>query len=73
MGGTPDAIADGITGRLVPPQDPAALAAGIAGMLEHRDDAARMGLAAREAARASYSQTAVIGRLLSLYEDLVRR
>jgi glycosyltransferase involved in cell wall biosynthesis len=73
VGGTPDAIADGITGRLVPPGDPAALAAGIAGMLEHRDEAARMGLAAREAARTSYSQAAVIGRLLSLYEELARR
>lgn len=73
VGGTPDAIADGITGVLVPPMDPAALAAGIVGMLERPADATRMGVAAREAARTSYSQAAVIGRLLSLYEELVRR
>jgi glycosyltransferase involved in cell wall biosynthesis len=73
VGGTPDAIADGITGRLVPPQDPAALAAGIVGMLDQRDEAARMGRAAREAAQTSYSQAAVIGRLLSLYEELARQ
>lgn len=73
VGGTPDAIAEGITGTLVPPQDPPALAAGIAGILERPADAARMGAAAREAARTSYSQAAVIGRLLSLYEELVRR
>ena len=73
VGGTPDAIADGITGVLVPPEDPAALAAGIARVLEQPDNASRMGLAAREAARTSYSQAAVLGRLLSLYEELARR
>jgi glycosyltransferase involved in cell wall biosynthesis len=73
VGGTPDAIADGITGILVPPGEPVALAAGIAGMLDRRADAERMGLAACEAARTSYSQAAVLGRLLSLYEELARR
>jgi glycosyltransferase involved in cell wall biosynthesis len=73
VGGTPDAIADGITGSLVPPQDAAALAAGIARMLERPDAAAALGRAARDAARTSYSQGAVLGRLLSLYEELVRR
>ena len=73
VGGTPDAIADGVTGILVPPQDPAALAAAMVRMLEHPAEAAQMGLAAREAARTSYGQAAVMARLLSLYEELVRR
>ena len=73
VGGTPDAIADGVTGILVPPQDPAALAAAMVRMLEHPAEAVQMGLAAREAARTSYSQAAVMARLLSLYEELVRR
>ena len=73
VGGTPDAIADGVTGVLVPPRDPAALAAGISRMLERPEEAAQMGAAAREAARTSYSQAAVMARLLSLYEELARR
>lgn len=73
VGGTPDAIADGITGILVPPQDPAALAEGIARMLEHPDEARTMGIAAAEAARTSYSRPAVLARLMSLYEELATR
>lgn len=73
VGGTPDAIADGITGVLVPPRDPAALAAGIARVVEDPEAARRMGIAAGEAARTSYSRPAVLARLLSLYEELTRR
>jgi glycosyltransferase involved in cell wall biosynthesis len=73
VGGTPDAIADGITGILVPPQDPAALGAGLARMLEEPERAREMGIAAGEAARTSYSRSAVLARLLSLYEELTRR
>ncbi len=73
VGGTPDAIADGITGILVPPQDPAALAQGLVRVLEDADEGRRMGIAAGEAARTSYSRPAVLARLLSLYEELARR
>jgi glycosyltransferase involved in cell wall biosynthesis len=40
-------IDDGVTGRLVPPKDPAALAAGIVDVVSDRDRARAMGAAAR--------------------------
>jgi glycosyltransferase involved in cell wall biosynthesis len=46
-GGLPQAIDDGRTGRLVPERDAAALASAIRWLLEHPDDARRIGAAAR--------------------------
>jgi glycosyltransferase involved in cell wall biosynthesis len=47
VGGLPEMIDDGVTGRLVPPKDPAALAAGIVDVVSDRDRARAMGAAAR--------------------------
>lgn len=48
VGGVPDMIADGVTGYLVPPRDPAALAQAYLPLLRDRELAAKMGRAARE-------------------------
>ncbi len=48
VGGLAEVVADGITGRLVPPHDPDALAAAVLDVLAHRD---AMGAAGRERAR----------------------
>ena len=37
VGGTPEIVEDGVTGRLVPPRDPAAMAAAIEHFLTHRE------------------------------------
>ncbi len=47
VGGLPEVVDDGVTGRLVEPGDPAAIAAGVLDVLEHRDE---MGARARSAA-----------------------
>jgi glycosyltransferase involved in cell wall biosynthesis len=47
-GGIPDAVEHGVTGLLVPPRDPAALARAIAELLEDRERARRFGAAGRE-------------------------
>lgn len=47
-GGTPDVVRDGLTGLLVPPHDPTALAGAIVALLDDRAQAARMGAAGRE-------------------------
>jgi glycosyltransferase involved in cell wall biosynthesis len=48
VGGLPEVVADGVTGRLVPPGDPERLAAAVLEVLAHRD---QMGAAARVAAQ----------------------
>ena len=48
VGGLPEVVDDGVTGRLVEPGDPAALAAAVLEVLGRRDE---MGAAARERAR----------------------
>lgn len=48
VGGVPDMIAEGVTGYLVAPRDPAALAQAFLPLLRDRELAAKMGRAARE-------------------------
>jgi glycosyltransferase involved in cell wall biosynthesis len=47
VGGTPEVLADSVTGWLVPPADASALATAIAEALDHPDEAKRRGSAAR--------------------------
>ncbi|MFI5369991.1 MAG: glycosyltransferase [Candidatus Eisenbacteria bacterium] len=47
VGGTPEVLADGVTGWLVPPADASALATAIAEALDHPDEAMRRATAAR--------------------------
>ncbi len=70
VGGLPDLVEDGVSGLLVPPRDPAALAAGISSLLA--DDALRrrIGEGARE--RSGQFTMAHIGdRFMALYERLL--
>lgn len=73
VGGLPDLIADGQTGCLVPPRDPAALAAGILRLLHDRETARSMG----EAAQAMVAERFAVERLCrdveSLYIELLAR
>jgi glycosyltransferase involved in cell wall biosynthesis len=68
VGGVPDLVADGVTGRLVPPRDPRALAAAILGALA--DAPARQGWAerARDSVRA-FSADHMVERTLEVYRD----
>ena len=52
VGGVPNVVQDGVSGLLVPPQDPLAFAEGVLTMLADPARAARLGLAGRAAARA---------------------
>jgi glycosyltransferase involved in cell wall biosynthesis len=54
VGGLLDTVEDGVTGRLVPPRDPAALAAAVQVLLDDPATARRMGRAARRRAVARY-------------------
>jgi glycosyltransferase involved in cell wall biosynthesis len=70
VGGTPEVVADGVNGYLVPPRDPAALAAGLARLLGDR--ALRDGLGAAAAARAQdFDIRKAVRRMEQVYARLL--
>lgn len=70
VGGVPDAVREGENGRLVPAQDPTALAAALAPLLRDRELRRRMGAAGQRIAREEYSARTVLPRLAALYDEL---
>lgn len=69
VGGLPDAIEDGVTGVLVPPNDPAALRAALERLLGDAELRVRLGAAARERARAAFSWEAATAATLAAERD----
>ena len=72
VGGVPDAVRDGVTGLLVPPGDTEQLATAIRRLHDEPALRERFGRAAEAAARAGYSESAVIAQVESLYAQLAR-
>ena len=73
VGGTPDAVHEGTTGLLVRPSDPSRLADAILRLYQEPALRAKLGNAARSAARAGYSADAVIRQVEALYTRLAGR
>jgi glycosyltransferase involved in cell wall biosynthesis/acetyltransferase-like isoleucine patch superfamily enzyme len=73
VGGTVHLLEDGVHGLLVPPGDPAALAAAIGRLLRDPALASRLGAAARRRAEECFSREAMVRRFESFYLDLKRR
>jgi len=71
IGGIPEVIADGETGILVKPDDPAALASAIEAVLGNPAAAATRARAARKLVEDRFSHVAVVTRLLALYEEVI--
>ena len=71
VGGIPELIAHERTGLLVPPGDPAALAAALVRLIGDSALRARLGTAARTAA-AAYTPEAMAAAYLNLYHDIAR-
>ena len=70
VGGLAEAVEDGVTGRLVPPSDPAALGRAIGAMLDAPEAARRMGEAGRRVALGDRSWDAVARRMLEVLDGL---
>ena len=68
--GTPEAITEGVTGHLVPARDPGALADVLVGIAGDAEVRARMGDAAREAARRRFRIPRMVEEIESLYRSV---
>jgi glycosyltransferase involved in cell wall biosynthesis len=70
-GGLPEILRDGVTGRLVPPGDPAALAAAIASLRADPELRERLGAAAAADVRERFAPEHLLTRTQALYDDLI--
>ena len=68
VGGMADVIEDGVDGLLVPPKNPAALAAAVMKLFDNGELRSKMGSHARETVTGRYGLETMIGRLAALYE-----
>jgi starch synthase len=71
VGGIPEVVADGLTGLLVPPGAPAALAVALNTLIADPARAAAMGQAGRKRAVAEFSWATIAVQTAGLYETLV--
>jgi len=69
-GAVPEIIDDGVTGRLVPPGDPDAMAEAILDLLRHPEVAAEMGRRARETVAARFSVEQYVAGVEAVYRAL---
>jgi starch synthase len=72
VGGIPEVVADGETGLLVPPNDPAALADALSTLLRDPDLAAAMGQRGRKRAVAEFGWEAIAAQTAALYAEFTR-
>ncbi|MCX7700666.1 MAG: glycosyltransferase [Gemmataceae bacterium] len=71
VGGTPEVIRDGVTGRLVPPNDPDALAERIVELLRNESLRRKMGEAGQAEVKAHHCFSTQARRYERLFEDLL--
>jgi alpha-maltose-1-phosphate synthase len=72
VGGIPEVVADGATGLLVPPDDPAELARAINVLVADPALAAQMGREGRKRAVADFGWAAIAAQTAELYAELTR-
>jgi glycosyltransferase involved in cell wall biosynthesis len=63
----PEVVVDGVTGFIVPPNDPAVLRTRLEWLRDHPDDVARMGRAGRERVLDAFTWPAVVRQCLEVY------
>jgi glycosyltransferase involved in cell wall biosynthesis len=70
VGGVGEAIEDQVTGRLVPPHDPEAIAAAVGDLLADRERAATLVAAARERMMTRFRLGRMVDETLAVYREL---
>jgi len=71
VGGIPEVVEDGVSGRLVEPDDPGALADALQGFHHKPDAAFRMGRAAARRVRESYTWPRVVEEFEAVYDEVL--
>jgi glycosyltransferase involved in cell wall biosynthesis len=69
--GTSWVVQDGITGLVVPPRDPQALAGAIRSLLDDPERLSKMGQAGRARAEAEFTYGMMVARVQAVYEDVL--
>jgi L-malate glycosyltransferase len=67
VGGIPEMVQDGVTGRLVPPRDPVALAGALIDLIRRPGERKRMGEAGRTRMLSAFSAEAMVSATEALY------
>jgi glycosyltransferase involved in cell wall biosynthesis len=70
VGDIPRAVEDGVTGRLVPPRQPAALADALEPLLRDRASRRAMGLAGRQRAEREFDLAETVNEIDALYREI---
>jgi glycosyltransferase involved in cell wall biosynthesis len=71
IGGNDDLLAEGPCGRLVPPADRAAWETALVELIEDRQQARRLGAAARRRIESEFALPVVVDRYVAIYRDLL--
>jgi len=71
-GGIPEAVADAVSGLLVPPQNPSELAAAISELLRDPDKRSRLGVGGRMQVTQNFSVQSMVSGNLKVYDELLR-
>ena len=71
VGGIPEVVEEGVTGLVVPPNDPPALAEAIIDLLDDRQRMRAMGVRGRERVREHFTWDKVSERVVGFYEEIL--
>lgn len=71
VGGMVETIEDGVTGLLVPPSDPRALATTVGRLMEDSEERRKMGRAGRDVAKRKFTWAFLAGQVAAVYRDLL--
>jgi glycosyltransferase involved in cell wall biosynthesis len=72
VGGNAEAVQDGVSGVIVPPEDPDALAAAIAHLLSDPAKAKQMGAQGKRLAAEKFTTEAMMNQITNVYRSLLR-
>ena len=72
VGGNAEAVQNGVSGLIVPAEDPGALAKALLFLLGNPEEAMRMGAAAREAVEAHFTTAAMMQKTTGIFRELLR-